>query len=221
MRHDRARRPGGRRIIFGEILRFRAKLRCRFSNIANAASCPVAGQCGQNLADLGVNVLPVGVVGDDEAWPPAPRLSATTFPASGVLKDRSYATVIQHRTPRRHGHTARQQVRLDREPEAEPNRHMKRRAGAGRAGVRSRLGCPAHFRSRIRSRHPADPNAVRYKREAPGSAGALSIPATACLQYWRDRGHATLGPRWKRRWKCASAMIGALCAPPPHRSCRK
>src|SRR5215467_2726038 len=47
-----------------------------------------------NLADLGVTVLPVGVVGDDEAG----KLLLRTFrhrriPVSGVLKDKSYTTV--------------------------------------------------------------------------------------------------------------------------------
>src|ERR1700735_4560804 len=49
-----------------------------------------------NLADLGVNVLPVGVVGDDEAG----RLLLKAFrhkhiPVSGVLKDKSYTTVTK------------------------------------------------------------------------------------------------------------------------------
>src|ERR1700726_2880224 len=47
-----------------------------------------------NLADLGVNVLPVGAIGDDEPG----RLLLRFFrhkriPVSGVLKDKSYATV--------------------------------------------------------------------------------------------------------------------------------
>src|SRR6266852_8079327 len=47
-----------------------------------------------NLADLGVNVLPVGVVGDDEAG----RMLLKGFrhkhiPVVGILKDKSYATV--------------------------------------------------------------------------------------------------------------------------------
>src|SRR6202142_2455387 len=81
-----------------------------------------------NLADLGVNVLPVGVVGDDEAG----RLLLKAFrhkhiPASGVMKDKSYTTVTKTRILAGMTHTARQQVvRVDREPETEPNRHLKR-----------------------------------------------------------------------------------------------
>src|SRR5208337_4533530 len=51
-----------------------------------------------NLADLGVNVLPVGVVGDDEPG----RLLLRAFrhkriPVSGVLKDKTYSTVTKTR----------------------------------------------------------------------------------------------------------------------------
>lgn len=81
-----------------------------------------------NLADLGVNVLPVGVVGDDEPG----RLLIKAFrhrhiPITGVLKDKSYPTVTKTRILAGMAHTARQQVvRVDREPEVEPNAHLKR-----------------------------------------------------------------------------------------------
>src|SRR6202051_2736062 len=81
-----------------------------------------------NLADLGVNVLPVGIVGDDEPG----KLLLRAFrhkhiPVSGVLKDKSYTTVTKTRILAGMTHTARQQVvRVEREPEAEPNRHLKR-----------------------------------------------------------------------------------------------
>ena len=49
------------------------------------------------------------------------------IPLSGVLKDKSYTTVTKTRILAGMTHTARQQVvRIDREPEAEPNRHLKR-----------------------------------------------------------------------------------------------
>jgi bifunctional ADP-heptose synthase (sugar kinase/adenylyltransferase) len=56
------------------------------------------GNATNNLADLGVNVLPVGIVGDDEAG----RLLLKHFrhkkiPVSGVLKDKSYTTVTKTR----------------------------------------------------------------------------------------------------------------------------
>src|SRR3984957_13321558 len=81
-----------------------------------------------NLADLGVNVLPVGVVGDDEPG----RLLLRAFrhkriPVSGVFKDKSYTTVTKTRILAGFPHTAGQQVvRLDREPAEGPNSHLRR-----------------------------------------------------------------------------------------------
>jgi D-glycero-beta-D-manno-heptose-7-phosphate kinase len=81
-----------------------------------------------NLADLGVNVLPVGVVGDDEPG----RLLIKAFrhkqvAVSGVLKDKSYTTVTKTRILAGMTHNTRQQVvRVDREPESAPSRHLRR-----------------------------------------------------------------------------------------------
>jgi D-glycero-beta-D-manno-heptose-7-phosphate kinase len=81
-----------------------------------------------NLADLGVNVLPVGAIGDDEPG----RLLIKAFrhkriPVSGVLKDKSYTTVTKRRILAGMTHNTRQQVvRVDREPESAPNRHLTR-----------------------------------------------------------------------------------------------
>src|SRR6267154_3770427 len=81
-----------------------------------------------NLADLGVNVLPVGAVGDDEPG----RILLKFFrhkriPVSGVLKDKSYTTVTKTRILAGMTHNTRQQVvRVDREPENPPNRHLTR-----------------------------------------------------------------------------------------------
>lgn len=81
-----------------------------------------------NLADLGVNVLPVGIVGDDEPG----RLLLKAFrqkhvPLSGVLKDKGHTTVTKTRILAGMTHSARQQVvRVDREPEAPPNAHLTR-----------------------------------------------------------------------------------------------
>ena len=73
-----------------------------------------------NLADLGVNVLPVGAIGEDEPG----RLLLKFFrhkhiPISGVLKDKSYTTVTKTRILAGMTHNTRQQVvRVDREPES-------------------------------------------------------------------------------------------------------
>src|SRR5690348_9667205 len=81
-----------------------------------------------NLAGLGVNVLPVGAIGDDEPG----RMLLKQFrhkhiPVSGILKDKNYATVTKTRILAGMPHTWRQQVvRLDREPDAELGLHSRR-----------------------------------------------------------------------------------------------
>jgi len=157
--------------IFGEISRVSREAPVLILKHRERSIMPGGGaNAVSNLADLGVNVLPVGVVGDDEAG----RLLLKAFrhkhvPVSGVLKDRSYATVTKTRILAGMAHTARQQVvRLDREPEAEPNRHLKRELVlAAREYVRasdvlliSDYGYGAAT--------PAILNAVRYKGRLQG-----------------------------------------------------
>src|SRR5271154_5114813 len=115
--------------IFGEISRVSREAPVLILKHRERTIVPGGGANAiNNLADLGVNVLPVGIVGDDEAG----RLLLKTFrhkhiAVSGVLKDKSYTTVTKTRILAGMTHTARQQVvRIDREPEAEPNRHLKR-----------------------------------------------------------------------------------------------
>ena len=115
--------------IFGEISRVSREAPVLILKHRERTVVPGGGANAiNNLADLGVNVLPVGVVGDDEAG----RLLLKVFrhkhiPVSGVLKDKSYTTVTKTRILAGMTHTARQQVvRVDREPETEPNRHLKR-----------------------------------------------------------------------------------------------
>ena len=115
--------------IFGEISRVSREAPVLILKHRERTVVPGGGANAiNNLADLGVNVLPVGVVGDDEAG----RLLLKAFrhkhiPVSGVLKDKSYTTVTKTRILAGMTHNARQQVvRVDREPETEPNRHLKR-----------------------------------------------------------------------------------------------
>jgi len=74
-----------------------------------------------NLADLGVSVLPVGVVGDDEPG----RLLLQAFrhkriPLSGIQRVKGLTTVTKTRILAGFAHSARQQVvRLDEEPDTE------------------------------------------------------------------------------------------------------
>jgi rfaE bifunctional protein kinase chain/domain len=119
----------GDEFIFGEISRVSREAPVLILKHRERTVVPGGGANAiNNLADLGVNVLPVGVVGDDEVG----RLLLKAFrhkhiPVSGVLKDKSYTTVTKTRILAGMTHNARQQVvRVDREPETEPNRHLKR-----------------------------------------------------------------------------------------------
>ena len=115
--------------IFGEISRVSREAPVLILKHRERTVMPGGGaNAAHNLSDLGVNVLPVGVVGDDEPG----RLLLRHFrhkriPVSGVLKDKSYTTVTKTRILAGMTHTARQQVvRIDREPHEAPNTHLTR-----------------------------------------------------------------------------------------------
>ena len=78
-----------------------------------------AGSAIYNLADLGVTVLPVGVIGDDEPG----RLLLQAFrrkriSVSGIRRIKGRSTITKTRVLAGMTHSARQQViRVDREPE--------------------------------------------------------------------------------------------------------
>jgi len=115
--------------VFGEISRVSREapvliLRHRERSVVPGG----AANAANNLSDLGVNVLPVGVVGDDEPG----RLLLKYFrhkriAVSDVLKDKSYSTITKTRILAGMTHTAGQQVvRIDREPQEPPNAHLTR-----------------------------------------------------------------------------------------------
>jgi len=87
-----------------------------------------AANAVNNLADLGVNVLPVGILGNDEPG----RLLLRAFrhkriPVTGIQRNKDYSTVTKTRVLAGLPHTWRQQVvRIDREPEQLPDRHLQR-----------------------------------------------------------------------------------------------
>jgi rfaE bifunctional protein kinase chain/domain len=115
--------------IFGEISRVSREAPVLILRHRERTVVPGGGaNAVNNLADLGVNVLPVGLVGDDEPG----RLLLRGFrhkriPVSGVLKDKSYRTITKTRILAGMTHTWRQQVvRVDREPESEPNHRLQR-----------------------------------------------------------------------------------------------
>jgi rfaE bifunctional protein kinase chain/domain len=115
--------------VFGEIARVSREAPVLILKHRERAVVPGgAGNAICNLAALGVSVLPVGVVGDDEPG----RMLLDAFhhrhiPLSGIVKLPGYATVTKTRILAGQAHTARQQVvRLDREPEEEPGEETRR-----------------------------------------------------------------------------------------------
>jgi len=115
--------------VFGEISRVSREAPVLILKHRERTVMPGGGaNAVNNLADLGVNVLPVGAIGDDEPG----RMLLKYFrhkriPVSGVLKDKSYTTVTKTRILAGMTHNARQQVvRVDREPEGAPNQHLTR-----------------------------------------------------------------------------------------------
>jgi len=115
--------------VFGEISRVSREAPVLILRYRERRVVPGGGANAiNNLADLGVNVLPVGIVGDDELG----RLLIRGFrhkriPLSGVLKDKSYTTVTKTRILAGMTHAWQQQVvRLDREPQTGPSEHLQR-----------------------------------------------------------------------------------------------
>ena len=115
--------------VFGEISRVSREAPVLILRHRERTIVPGGGaNAVNNLADLGVNVLPVGIVGTDEPG----RMLLRAFrhkriPVSGILKDKDHATTTKTRILAGMPHTWRQQVvRIDREPESELSVHMAR-----------------------------------------------------------------------------------------------
>jgi D-glycero-beta-D-manno-heptose-7-phosphate kinase len=132
-----------------------------------------------NLADLGVNVLPVGVVGDDEPG----RLLLKAFrhkrvPVDGILRLKGRTTVTKTRIQAGHSHTSRQQVvRIDKEPEAPLEKHIARELLAG--ALRYSKAADALLISDY-GYGAATPNIFHILREKRGTD---SIPVTLDSRY--------------------------------------
>jgi rfaE bifunctional protein kinase chain/domain len=108
--------------VFGEIARVSREAPVLILRRKERAVVPGgAANAVYNLADLGVSVLPVGVVGDDEPG----RMLLQAFrhkriPLSGIQKIKGWNTVTKTRILAGFTHSARQQVvRVDQEPETE------------------------------------------------------------------------------------------------------
>jgi D-glycero-beta-D-manno-heptose-7-phosphate kinase len=115
--------------IFGEIARVSREAPVLILNHRERTVVPGGGANAiYNLADLGVHVLPVGVVGDDEPG----RLLLKAFrqkriPVSGILKIKGRSTVTKTRILAGQTHSSRQQVvRVDREPDSILSVHTTR-----------------------------------------------------------------------------------------------
>jgi D-glycero-beta-D-manno-heptose-7-phosphate kinase len=115
--------------IFGEISRVSREAPVLILKHRERTVLPGGGANAiYNLAELGVNVFPVGVVGEDELG----RLLLQRFrqkkiPTGGIFKVKGHTTVTKTRILAGMAHTNRQQVvRVDREPAGFPNSHTER-----------------------------------------------------------------------------------------------
>jgi rfaE bifunctional protein kinase chain/domain len=115
--------------IFGEISRVSREAPVLILKHRERSVLPGGGANAiYNLASLGVNVLPVGVVGDDESGKLLlQKFRAAKIPVTGIQKIKGYTTVTKSRTLAGYPHSGRQQVvRVDREPDSAPDRHAQR-----------------------------------------------------------------------------------------------
>ena len=116
--------------VFGEISRVSREAPVLILKHRERTVLPGGGaNAVNNLASLGVNVLAVGIVGEDEVGSLLlDVLRKKRVAVSGIQKDRTYTTPTKTRILAGMAHTSRQQVvRIDREPEAEPSRHQQRK----------------------------------------------------------------------------------------------
>jgi rfaE bifunctional protein kinase chain/domain len=116
--------------VFGEIARVSREAPVLILKHRDREILPGGGANAiYNLAALGVNVLPVGVVGDDEAGNTLLHcFRRQHIPITGIVKLKGYTTVTKTRILAGQAHTGRQQVvRVDREPEFAPNGSVLRR----------------------------------------------------------------------------------------------
>jgi rfaE bifunctional protein kinase chain/domain len=106
--------------VFGEIARVSREAPVLILKHRERTVVPGGGgNAVMNLAALGVNVLPVGVVGDDEAGHLLiEHFKAHKISTSGIQRLKAHTTTTKTRILAGMSHTSRQQVvRVDREPE--------------------------------------------------------------------------------------------------------
>lgn len=106
--------------VFGEIARVSREAPVLILKHRERTVVPGGGgNAIMNLASLGVKVLPVGVVGDDEPGELLlAKFSETKIPTDGITRLKGHVTTTKTRILAGMSHTSRQQVvRVDREPE--------------------------------------------------------------------------------------------------------
>jgi rfaE bifunctional protein kinase chain/domain len=106
--------------VFGEISRVSREAPVLILKHRERSILPGGGgNAVMNLAALGVNVLPVGVIGDDEAGNILlEQLHQKRVSTSGIERAKGYVTPTKTRILAGMSHTGRQQVvRVDREPD--------------------------------------------------------------------------------------------------------
>ncbi len=106
--------------VYGEIARVSREAPVLILKHKGSKIIPGGGaNAVMNLADLRVNPLPVGVVGDDAAGKQLLQaFKARKIPTSGIARVKSLQTTTKSRILAYQPHTSRQQVvRIDREPE--------------------------------------------------------------------------------------------------------
>src|ERR1700687_2712439 len=98
--------------IFGEIARVSREAPVLILKHRERTVVPGGGgNAVMNLASLGVNVLPVGVIGDDEAGSLLlERLHEKKIPTSGIERVKHHTTTTKSRILAGMSHTSRQQV---------------------------------------------------------------------------------------------------------------
>lgn len=116
--------------VFGEISRVSREAPVLILKHRERTVLPGGGANAiNNLAELGVKVLPVGVLGDDEAGGALVDIfKRKRISLNGIVRDKSYRTVTKTRILAGMTHTSRQQVvRLDHEPENGPSLQVRRK----------------------------------------------------------------------------------------------
>ena len=166
--------------VFGEITRVSREAPVLILKHRDRTVFPGGGgNAIYNLAALGVNVFPVGVVGDDEAGHLLlQRFRQKHIADGGIVRLGGFTTVTKTRILAGQTHTNRQQVvRIDREPDSPPNGTSLRRLANEVRGYLRASDALLISDYGYGSASPEVWNAIRGNRRATG------IPVTLDSRY--------------------------------------